>query len=154
AEFPGVPIEVVRGCEVADLPGETPASPEEFEAAVAAARNADVCVLALGDRAGLFGRGTSGEGCDVASLHLPGRQAELAEAILATGTPTVLVLLSGRPYALGKIAPRAAAVVQAFFPGEEGGSAVAGVLSGRVEVSGRLPVSIPRDPGGQPGTYL
>ncbi|HZE33988.1 MAG TPA: glycoside hydrolase family 3 N-terminal domain-containing protein [Actinoallomurus sp.] len=126
----------------------------DIEAAVAAALDAEVCVLALGDRAGMFGHGTSGEGCDVETLALPGRQRELAEAVLATGTPTVVVLLTGRPYALGGIADRAAAVVQGFFPGEEGGTAVAGVLSGRLEPSGRLPVSVPRGPGGQPGTYL
>ncbi|GAA4484393.1 glycoside hydrolase family 3 N-terminal domain-containing protein [Actinoallomurus oryzae] len=126
----------------------------DIEAAVAAARDADVCVLALGDRAGIFGHGTSGEGCDAETLALPGRQRALAEAVLATGTPTVVVLLTGRPYALGGIAERAAAVVQAFFPGEEGATAIAGVLSGRVEPSGRLPVSVPRHPGGQPGTYL
>ena len=60
---------------------------------------------------------------------------------------------AGRPYALGGIAERAAAVVQGFFPGEEGGPAVAGILSGRVDPSGRLPASVPRRPG-QPGTYL
>jgi beta-xylosidase len=126
----------------------------DIEAAVAAARDAEVCVLALGDRAGMFGHGTSGEGCDAETLALPGRQHELAEAVLATGTPTVVVLLTGRPYALGGIADRAAAVVQGFFPGEEGGTAVAGILSGRLEPSGRLPVSVPSHPGGQPGTYL
>jgi beta-xylosidase len=126
----------------------------DIEAAVTAARDAEVCVLALGDRAGLFGHGTSGEGCDAETLALPGRQRELAEAVLATGTPTVVVLLTGRPYALGGIADRAAAVVQGFFPGEEGATAIAGILSGRVEPSGRLPVSVPRHPGGQPGTYL
>ncbi|MBB4789685.1 beta-glucosidase-like glycosyl hydrolase [Streptomyces nodosus] len=96
-------------------------------AAVAAARDADVCVLTLGDRAGLFGLGTSGEGCDAQTLALPGRQAELAQAVLDTGTPTVVVLISGRPYALGDVAGRAAAVVQTFFPGEEGATAIAGV---------------------------
>ena len=74
--------------------------------------------------------------------------------MLATGTPVVLVVLSGRPYALGRFDGRLAAAVQAFFPGEEGGPALAEVLSGRVVPSGRLPVSIPRDAGGQPSTYL
>jgi beta-xylosidase len=125
-----------------------------FPEAVAAARGADVCVAVLGDRSGLFGRGTSGEGSDVEELRLPGVQEQLLEELLGTGTPVVLVLLTGRPYALGAFADRLAAIVQAFFPGEEGGAAVAGVLSGRVCPSGRLPVSVPRRPGGQPATYL
>jgi beta-glucosidase len=66
----------------------------------------------------------------------------------------VLLALSGRPYALGQYQGRAAAIVQAFFPGEEGGGALAGVLSGRVNPSGKLPVEVPRHPGGQPHTYL
>ena len=111
-------------------------------------------MVVLGDRAGLFGRGTSGEGCDAEDLRLPGVQGELLEALLATGTPVVLVLLTGRPYALGPYATTLAAIVQAFFPGEEGGPAVAGVLTGRVNPSGRLPVSVPRTAGGQPSTYL
>ncbi|CAM5374290.1 hypothetical protein SALBM311S_02635 [Streptomyces alboniger] len=73
---------------------------------------------------------------------------------MATGVPVVLVLLTGRPYALGGWHSRLAAVVQAFFPGEEGGPAVAGVLSGHVNPSGRLPVSVPHVPGGQPWTSL
>jgi beta-xylosidase len=125
-----------------------------IEAAVTAARDAEVAVVAVGDLAGMFGQGTSGEGCDVESLRLPGVQEELVEAVLDTGTPTVLVVVSGRPYALGRLAPRAAAVVQAFMPGEEGGPALAGVLSGRVNPSGKLPVGIPDHAGGQPGTYL
>ena len=64
------------------------------------------------------------------------------------------MLVTGRPYALGGVAGRLAGVVQAFFPGEEGGHAIAGVLTGRVTPSGRLPVEIPRDPGAQPATYL
>ncbi|MGB2568713.1 beta-glucosidase family protein [Micromonospora citrea] len=123
-------------------------------AAVAAAAAADVCVLAVGDRAGMFGRGTSGEGCDAADLRLPGAQAELARAVLATGTPVVLVLMTGRPYALGPEFDAAAAVVQAFFLGQRGGQALAEVLTGAVNPSGRLPVSVPRDAGGLPSTYL
>ncbi|MBB5868267.1 beta-xylosidase [Allocatelliglobosispora scoriae] len=116
--------------------------------------SADVRVVVLGDHSGLFGAGTSGEGSDAADLRLPGDQERVLLDALADGTPTVLVLLSGRPYALGAYADRLAAIVQAYFPGEEGGPAVAGVLSGRVNPSGRSPVSVPRTPGGQPYTYL
>jgi beta-xylosidase len=108
----------------------------------------------LGDEAGLFGRGTSGEGCDVADLRLPGVQDDLLRVLVTAGKPVILVLVTGRPYAIGHIADRLAAVVQAFFPGEEGGGAIAGVLSGRVVPSGRLPTEMPRSPGGQPSSYL
>ncbi|MGW6143802.1 glycoside hydrolase family 3 N-terminal domain-containing protein [Streptomyces sp. NPDC055140] len=115
---------------------------------------ADVCLAVVGDRSGLFGRGSSGEGCDAEDLQLPYKQAELLDEAMSCGLPVVIVVLSGRPYALGRWADRAAAVVQAFFPGQEGGGAVAGVLSGRVDPSGRLPVGVPRSPGGQPAPYL
>ncbi|MER5447911.1 glycoside hydrolase family 3 N-terminal domain-containing protein [Streptomyces sp. NPDC002766] len=148
AELPDAKVTFAEGCGVDD-PGTG-----GFEEAVARTAEADVCVAVLGDRAGLFGRGTSGEGCDVTDLRLPGVQADLLDSLVATGVPVVLVLLTGRPYALGRWDGRLGAVVQAFFPGEEGGPAVAGVLSGRVNPSGRLPVSVPREPGGQPWTYL
>ncbi|MFI1172882.1 beta-glucosidase [Streptomyces melanogenes] len=115
---------------------------------------AEVCVAVVGDRSGLFGRGSSGEGCDAEDLQLPYGQGEVLDAAMESGTPVVIVVLSGRPYALGRWADRAAAVVQAFFPGQEGGPAVAGVLSGRVAPSGRLPLGVPRGPGGQPAPYL
>lgn len=160
----GVDVPTVLGALRAELPDaaitHAPGCPavESTDAAgipdaVAAATGADVCVVVLGDRSGLFGRGTSGEGCDAAELRLPGSQERLLAALLDTGTPVVLVLLSGRPYALGEFIDRLAGVVQAFFPGEEGGPAVAGVLSGRVVPSGRLPVSVPRLPS-TPATYL
>lgn len=148
AEFPGADIVRERGTGVDD------GALEGIAAAVDAARTADVAIAVLGDRAGLFGRGTSGEGCDAPDLSLPGAQQQLLDALLDTGTPVVVVLLTGRPYALGSAPQRAAAIVQAFFPGEEGAAAIAGVLSGRVEPSGRLPVSIPAHPGVQPSTYL
>ncbi|MER7637554.1 glycoside hydrolase family 3 N-terminal domain-containing protein [Streptomyces sp. NPDC126522] len=148
AELPDAKVTFAEGCDVSDP------DTSGFEEAVARATEADVCVAVLGDRAGLFGRGTSGEGCDVADLQLPGVQADLLDALVSTGVPVVLVLLTGRPYALGRWQGRLGAVVQAFFPGEEGGPAVTGVLSGRVNPSGRLPVSVPQAPGGQPWTYL
>jgi beta-xylosidase len=147
-ELPSATVSFERGAEV------TGTDTDRFAAAAELAERAQVCVVAVGDLAGLFGRGTSGEGCDAVDLALPGVQADLLDAVLETGTPVVLVLLTGRPYALGRFADRVAAVVQAFFPGEEGGPAVAGVLSGRVCPSGRLPVSVPVGPGGQPWTYL
>ncbi|WP_458077725.1 beta-xylosidase/alpha-l-arabinosidase [Streptomyces sp. EMB26] len=148
AEFPDAAITYVRGTGVddGDLSG--------LDEAVRAAREADVTLVALGDRAGLFGRGTSGEGCDAETLDLPGAQQHLLDALLDAGTPVVTVLLAGRPYALGRAVTESAAIVQSFFPGEEGTHAIAGVLSGRVNPSGRLPVGVPRAPGSQPGTYL
>jgi beta-glucosidase len=113
-----------------------------------------VCLAVLGDRAGLFGGGTSGEGCDAADLRLPGRQEELLEALLATGTPVVLVLLVGRPYDLSRQVDRLAAAVCGFFPGQEGATALADVLAGRVNPSGHLPVGFPGATANQPGTYL
>ncbi|WP_307871669.1 glycoside hydrolase family 3 N-terminal domain-containing protein [Micromonospora sp. U21] len=147
-EFPTseVVVEVGVGIDDPDTGG--------VAAAVEAARGADVVIVALGDRAGLFGRGTSGEGCDAESLALPGAQQHLLDALLDTGTPVVVTLIAGRPYALGRAVDEAAAIVQSFFPGEEGPAAIAGLLSGRVEPQGRLPVSVPRSPGGQPTTYL
>jgi beta-glucosidase len=138
-----------------------------FADAVAVAAASDVAVVVVGDQAGLFGRGTVGEGNDTESLDLPGVQRELVEAVVATGTPTVMVLLTGRPYAIGWALDgdggadhgaggslRPAAVVQAFFPGEEGGTAIADLLTGAASPSGRLPVSLPRPAGAQPYTYL
>src|SRR5262249_37092566 len=125
AEFPADRLEHAPGCGVDD--------PDRSGLAAAAglARDSDLCGAVLGDRAGLFGRGTSGEGCDAADLNLPGIQGELLSALLATGTPVVVVLLTGRPYALGEFTG-AAAIVQAFFPGQQGGPALARVLSGAV----------------------
>ena len=148
AELPDLEVIYEQGCAVqgTDRSG--------FAAAVAAARDADLCVAFVGDLAGLFGLGTSGEGCDAEDLRLPGVQADLVAELLETGTPVVVVVVSGRPYALGEVHGRAAGLVQAFMPGEEGGPAVAGVLSGRVQPGGKLPVQIPRYAGGQPSTYL
>ncbi|GAA1976979.1 glycoside hydrolase family 3 N-terminal domain-containing protein [Nocardioides panacihumi] len=151
AQLPDATLTVVAGCDVG---GEDRSG---LPAAVEAAAAADVAVLVMGDQAGLFGRGTVGEGNDAESLELPGVQRELVEAVVATGTPVVLVLVTGRPYAVGWAldgGPVPAAVLQAFFPGEEGGRAIVDVLTGAVNPSGRLPVSLPRSAGAQPYSYL
>jgi len=145
-ELPDLDIGYSPGCGVEDP------DPSGIAAAEALAASSDICIAVVGDRSGLFGRGTSGEGCDAADLNLPGIQGKLLDALLATGTPVVIVLLTGRPYALGPFP--AAAVVQAFFPGQEGGPALARVLSGAANPSGRLPVSVPRHVGAQPTTYI
>jgi beta-xylosidase len=125
-----------------------------FAAAVAAAAAADLVIAVVGDEAGLFGRGSSGEGCDAADLRLPGVQEDLLSALTETGTPVVAVLVTGRPYALGAVAGRLAGIVQAFFPGEEGGRAIAALLSGRITPSGKLPVEMPAAPCALPSSYL
>ncbi|SFR62079.1 beta-glucosidase [Microbacterium azadirachtae] len=152
AALPGAEIVHVRGSEV---DGDDRAG---FADAERAAADADVAIVVVGDQAGLFGRGTVGEGNDVESLDLPGVQRELVERVVATGTPVVMVVLSGRPYAidwaLDGVQDRPGAVLQAFFPGEEGGTAIADVLTGAVSPSGRLPLSLPRSAGAQPYGYL
>jgi beta-glucosidase len=158
AGLPVPELTFAQGCAVEG--SDTSGFPE----AVAAAEAVDVAVVVVGDQAGLFGRGTVGEGNDSESLELPGVQRELVEAVLATGKPVVMVLLTGRPYSIGWALDPAdpgmngvrkpGAVLQAFFPGEEGGTALAGVISGRVNPSGRLPVSLPRSTGSQPYSYL
>jgi beta-xylosidase len=147
-ELPAAEISYEAGCAVrgTDRSG--------FAHAAVHAEEADVVVAVLGDEAGLFGRGTSGEGCDVTDLRLPGVQEDLLRVLVGTGKPVVLVLVTGRPYSIGPLADRLAASVQAFFGGEEGGGAIAGVLSGRIAPSGRLPVEMPSSPGAQPSSYL
>ena len=151
ARYPDARIDRHEGCAVEgdDRSG--------IAAAVESARSSDVAIVVVGDRAGLFGRGTVGEGNDVESLELPGIQRELVESVIAVGTPVVMVVLSGRPYAIGWALDgggAAAAVVQSFFPGEEGGSALVEILAGDAHPSGHLPVSLPRSAGAQPYSYL
>jgi beta-xylosidase len=147
AEFGDAVSGYEPGCEVRS------ADRSRISAAVHVALEADVVIAVVGDQAGMFGRGTSGEGCDAADLRLPGAQQDLLDALVRTGKPVILVLVTGRPYAIGD-ASELAAAVQAFFPGEEGGPAIAGVLSGRIGPSGKLPIEVPSHCGSQPSSYL
>jgi beta-glucosidase-like glycosyl hydrolase len=122
-------------------------------AAVRAAKQADVAVLVVGDQAGINGFGTVGEGLDGTRLELPGVQRELVEAVVATGTPTVVILSHGRPFVLGWMAESVPAIMTTWFGGEEAGTAAAAVLFGDVNPSGRLPVSFLRSAGAAPLPY-
>ena len=121
--------------------------------AVVTAQAADLAIVCLGDLAGLFQTGTVGEGSDTDSLMLPGVQQALLRAVVDTGTPTVVVLMSGRPYTLDGLEDRLAAYIVAFAGGQEGGIALAELLSGRIEPSGRLTLSFPRSAGAVPYFY-
>ena len=121
--------------------------------AVAVARDADVAVVVVGERSGLTDDATAGEARDRRDLGLLGRQQELLEAVVATGTPTVLVVVSGRPAAVEWAAEHCAAVLFAWVPGDSGPAAIAEVLAGDADPGGRLPVTVPRSVGQVPLTY-
>ncbi|AOK47049.1 glycosyl hydrolase [Burkholderia sp. MSMB617WGS] len=125
----------------------------QIDSAVAAARSAAVAFVFVGDLAGLFQSGTVGEGSDTDSLELPGVQQTLLEAVVASGTPTVVVQTGGRPYNLGGLEEVVAAHIVAFAPGEGGADAIAELISGAADFSGRLPLSIPKSAGAVPYVY-
>jgi beta-glucosidase len=116
-----------------------------IEEAAALAKRSDVAVVVAGIEEGEFR--------DRASLGLPGRQEELIERVAATGTPTVVVLVGGSAITMSRWLDRAAAVVDAWYPGEEGGRAVADVLSGTTNPAGRLPITFPVAEGQLPLYY-
>lgn len=124
-----------------------------FAAAVAAASQAEVVILALGERSGLSQDATSGEARDRADVGLPGVQRELLRAVAATGTPVVLVLLGAKPVALGDVEGEVSAILNAWLPGEEGGPAIAETLFGLHSPGGRLPMSFPRSSAQLPVYY-
>lgn len=145
--LPGVTVTHAAGCAVMSDDDRGIAE------AVALAEAADVAVVVVGDKAGHFQLGTVGEGTDTTDLSLPGAQEALVLAVAATGTPTVVVLLNGRPFALPEVAERANAIVEAWFPGQAGADAVADVLVGVVNPAGRTPLSFSRTAGAQPTFY-
>ena len=144
-------VEYVRGCEV--LGG----GKEDFAKAVEAARKASVAVVVVGENPRNAGSAdvsaTDGEGFDVATLDLTGVQEDLVQAIQATGTPVVVILINGRPLSTPWEAAHVPAIVEAWEPGERGGEAVADVLFGDYNPSGRLAITIPRSIGQFPAYY-
>ena len=149
AVSPGTRVIHVKGCDVI---GD---GTDEIAEAAAAARGADVAVVVVGENEWQAPdrQGTSGEAFDSATLELTGRQEELVQAVQATGTPTVVVLINGRPLAVRWIAEHVPALVEAWVPGERGGEAVADILFGDHDPEGRLPVTIPRHVGQLPVAY-
>ena len=121
---------------------------KQIEQAVAKARQAEVAILGLGEHVGL-----SGEGHDRSELGLPGNQQALLEAVFATGTPVVLVLQNGRPLTIPWAAEHVPAILEAWYPGEAGGRAIAETLFGLNNPAGRLPMSFPRRVGQLPVHY-
>lgn len=135
------------GCEV--MKDDT----SGIAAAVDAATGADVAIVVVGDKAGHFQTGTVGEGTDCTDLTLPGAQAALVDAVIATGTPTVVVLLNGRPFGLADIAVSAGAILEAWFPGQGGAGAIVDVLLGEENPGGKSVLSFTRTAGAQPMSY-
>lgn len=149
---PSTRVVYARGCAINDQ------NRSGFAEAVEAARNAEVAVVVVGEQARREGAEndpppTDGEGYDVASLDLTGVQEDLVRAIQATGTPTILVLVNGRPLSIRWEAEHIPAIVEAWEPGERGGEAVADVLFGNYDPSGRLAITIPRSVGQLPAYY-
>ncbi len=125
--------------------------------AVRAARNSDIVIAAVGTHSTYLGRDhrneTSGEGYDLSSLDLPGRQQDLLEALKATGKPLVVVLISGKPLAIPWVKDNADAILVQWYAGERQGEVLADILLGKVNPSGRLNVSFPRSTGATPCYY-
>ena len=151
----GIRAAVSEGAEVVYAQGcETNNSDESgISEAVAAAENADVAVVVVGERSGLSAESTSGESRDRTRLGLLGAQQRLVEAVQATGTPVIVVLVTGRPLTLPWIAENCAAVLCAWLPAQEGGHAVADVLFGARNPAGRLCMTFPRHVGQVPLHY-
>ncbi len=144
---PQTQISYVKGCNVVGT------ALNEIDKAREAAKKADVAIVVVGENERRAPDGTNGEGKDVASLDLSGMQEELIRAVAETGTPTVVVLINGRPLSIRWTAENVPAILETWIPGEQGGQAIAEVLFGEYNPSGRLPITIPRHVGQLPVYY-
>ncbi len=150
---PNAQVNFVKGCNVI---GE---KLNDIDKAAEAAQNSDVAIVVLGENEWQARDddgervGTSGEGFDVATLELTGLQQQLLERVVATGTPTIVVLINGRALATPWIAKNVPAFIEAWIPGEKGGQAIAEIIFGDVNPSGKLSVTIPRHVGQLPVYY-
>lgn len=142
AAVPHATVTYAQGCDAYCT------STSGFGAAVSAAQAAAVTVVVVGEPSAY-----SGEASSRSDISLPGEQTALIQAIAATGRPYVVVLMNGRPLTLGWVADNAPALLESWYPGTEGGNAVADVLFGKVNPGGKLPMSFPRDVGQIPISY-
>ena len=142
SKVPQTKINYARGCDVKCD------NAEGFNDAVRAAKESDVVIIAVGESADM-----SGEAASRSSLDLPGRQLELVKAVQATGKPTVVVLMNGRPLTINWIAENTPAVLETWFAGSQAGNAIADVLFGDVNPGGKLPATFPRAVGQVPLYY-
>jgi beta-glucosidase len=142
AAVPGATVNYAQGCDTSCT------STAGFGAAVSAAQASDVTVVVVGEPAAY-----SGEASSRSDISLPGQQLALVQAIAATGKPYVVVLMNGRPLTISWLADNAPALLESWFPGTEGGNAVADVLFGKVNPGGKLPMSFPRNVGQIPISY-
>jgi beta-glucosidase len=142
AAVPNATVTYAQGCDTSCT------STAGFGAAVSAARASDTTVVVVGEPAA-----DTGEASSRSSIGLPGQQLALVQAIAATGKPYVVVLMNGRPLTIGWLAANAPALLESWYPGTEGGDAVADVLFGKVNPGGKLPMSFPRDVGQIPISY-
>jgi beta-glucosidase len=149
---PGVTVNYAKGCEIVNAHWpETEVLPEpltkeeqdEIGRAVEAARNSDVALVVLGD----LSSKTVGESASRTSLDLPGRQLELVQAVYAVGKPVVVVLINGRPLSINWVNKFVPGILEAWFPGAQGGTAIADVLFGDYNPGGKLTVTFPKTVG-------
>ena len=133
--------------------GVVPSEPTDIPAAVAAARNADVVILAVGGRSAWSDERTEGEGSDTANKDLPPQQVELINAVTAVGKPTIAVISMGGPYALASVIDKLPAVITAYYAGPHHGIALADAIFGVTNPGGKLPFTLPRHVGQVPIHY-
>jgi beta-glucosidase len=141
-KLPNTQILYAKGCNISDN------VTDEFQKAIDAASQADVVVFAIGESAGM-----SGEAASKSYIGLPGVQQQLADALIKTGKPVVIVLMNGRPLTIVGLEQSATAILETWFGGTQAGNAIADVLTGDYNPSGKLPMTFPRSVGQIPIFY-
>jgi beta-glucosidase len=144
-------INYAKGCDLTSL------NAAGIEEAVKAAKKSDIAVVVIGTASASLARDysncTSGEGYDLSDLNPTGLQEELVKKIYTTGTPTIIVLIQGKPFSIPWMKENIPAIIEAWYPGESGGTSIAEIIFGKINPSGRLPVSFPKSVGHLPCFY-